>query len=415
MTQSDIKTELGSNRLFQDVIKRIKRGIWKQCSEAEKGFEQQKDALTIHNGIIFRGVVPFIPPKLRPMVMAKAHETHPGKNATETAVRMMSWWPGISQDVLRYVNKCKECRENRPSLGKTVSTWPEAEVWERLHMDWGYVEDQGNILVIVDVGSGWIEAFPAGNRTSQTVKVYLSQIFARFGIPRTLVSDNGPEFVSSDLKQWCESLGVKKMESPIYHPRANGIAEREVQTVKRAIQAWSPCLNVSFGAFLQRDLMTHRNTSKTRGRTPVELLLGRKIRLPAVTDFDLCERVLFKTTNSSATFIIRKGMNTSFIQPENSNKTVLFSDNQIARLEPDDIKTESTDSQSESSRDDIDVASPNSTEETSVVEGEQPSVGTRTSSRNKKTARKIWRSYSYKLALKRREDVIYREVANLAT
>ena len=78
-------------------------------------------------------------------------------------------------------------------------------------------------------------------------------------------------------------------------------------------------------------------------------------------------------------------MNTSFIQPENSNKTVLVSDNQMARrLEPDDIKTESTDSESESSRDDIDVASPNATEETSVVEGEQPSVATRTSSRIKK-------------------------------
>ena len=181
------------------------------------------------------------------MVMAKAHETHPGKNATETAVRMMAWWPGISQDVLRYVSKCKECQENRPSLGKTVSIWPEAEVWERLHMDWGYVKDQGNILVIVDAESSWIEAFPAGNRTSQTVKVYLSQIFARFGIPRALVSDNGPEFVSSDLKQWCESLRIKKMESPIYHPRASGIAERAVQTVKRAIQAWSPNLNVSLG------------------------------------------------------------------------------------------------------------------------------------------------------------------------
>ena len=246
-------------------------------------------------------------------------------------------------------------------------------------MDWGYVKDQGNILVIVDAGLGWIEAFTAGNRTSQTVKVYLSQIFARFGIPRALVSDNGSEFVSSDLKQWCESS---------YHPRANGIAERAVQTVKRAFQARSPNLNVSFGAFLQRALMTHRNTSKTRGKTPVELLPGRKIRPPAVTDFDLCERVLFKPTNSSPTvpaiFIICKGMNTSFIRPENSNKTVLVSDIQIARLEPDDIKTESTDSQSESSRDDIDMASPNSTEKISVVEGEQTSVATRTSSRNKK-------------------------------
>ena len=137
------------------------------------------------------------------------------------------------------------------------------------------------------------------------------------------------------------------MESPIYHPRANGIAEGAVQTVKRAIQAWSPNQNLSFGAFLQRALMTHRNTSKTRG-TPVELLLAHRVRLTAVTDFDLCERVLFKLTNSTptvpATFIIHKGMNTSFIQPEKSNKTVLVSDNQIAQLEPDDIKTESTDS-----------------------------------------------------------------------
>ena len=117
-------------------------------------------------------------------------------------------------------------------------------------MDWGYVKDQGNILVIVDAGSGWIEAFPAGKRTSETVKIDLSQSFARFGIPRTLVSDNGPEFVSGDLKQWCQSLGIRKTESPVYHPKANGLSERAVQTVKQTVQAWSLNLNLSFGAFL---------------------------------------------------------------------------------------------------------------------------------------------------------------------
>ena len=180
------------------------------------------------------------------------------------------WWLGdISQDVLRYVSICMECQESRPIVVKTVSIWPEAEVWEKLYMDWGYIEDQGNILVIVDAGSCLIEAFPAGKRTSQTVKVHLNQIFARFGMPRILVSDNGPEFASSNLKQWCESLEIKKMESPIYHPRANGFAERAVQTMKRSIQAWSTNLNASFGAFLQRALMKNRNTSKTRGKTPL--------------------------------------------------------------------------------------------------------------------------------------------------
>ena len=41
-----------------------------------------------------------------------------------------------------------------------------------------------------------------------------------------------------------------------------------------------------------------------------------------------------------ATFIIRKGLNTTFIQPENSARTILVSDNQIARLDEDNVKTE---------------------------------------------------------------------------
>ena len=140
---------------------------------------------------------------------------------------------------------------NRPSLGKSVSAWPEAAVWERIHMDWGYVKDHGNIFVINDAGSGWQGAFPAGNRTSETFKVYLSQIFARFEIPK---------------------------------------------------------------------------------------------KLAAIADFHLCEPILFKANEKTktvpATFIIRKGSKKSFIQPENSTRTILVSDNQTARLDEDNVKTE---------------------------------------------------------------------------
>ena len=106
-------------------------------------------------------------------------------------------------------------------------------------------------------------------------------------------------------------------------------------------------------------------------------------------------------------------MNTSLSQPEISNKTALVSVNQVARPEPDDIKTDSadqqsTDSQSESSRDKIDVASPNSNEETSVTEGEHFSGAKRTTN-NQKDLIKL----CLQTCLKRREDVIYREDQNL--
>ena len=51
---------------------------------------------------------------------------------------------------------------------------------------------------------------------------------------------------------------------------------------------------MSFGAFLQKALTAHRNTSKTRGKSPVELPLERRVRLPAIADFNLCEPTLFK-------------------------------------------------------------------------------------------------------------------------
>ena len=143
--------------------------------------------------------------------------------------------------------------------------------------------------------------------------------------------------------------------------------------------------------------MTHRNTSKTRGITPVEFLLGRRVRLPAIADFDLCEPILFKADKNTktvpATFIIRKGLDTSFIQPENSTRTILVSDNQIGRLDEDTVKTEPAVediiSQSGQQLQNTDVGSSLQDEAcaaTSYAEHQQPETSepSRTSTRNRK-------------------------------
>ena len=79
--------------------------------------------------------------------------------------------------------------------------------------------------------------FPCGTKNLTKSEGVLEPRLCKFGIPQTLVSDNNPEFVRGDQKQWCESLGIKKMESRIYHPKANDFAERAIQTKKRPIQA----------------------------------------------------------------------------------------------------------------------------------------------------------------------------------
>ena len=91
--------------------------------------------------------------------------------------------------------------------------------------------------------------------------------------------------------------------------------------------------------------MTRRNTLKSRGKILVEPFLGHRLTLTALADFDLCEPILLKasekTKTISAFFNIRRGLNTSFIQPENSTRTILVSDNQFARLDMNGVKTES--------------------------------------------------------------------------
>ena len=89
------------------------------------------------------------------------------------------------------------------------------------------------------------------------------------------------------------------MELPVYYPRANGLAERASLTLRRDFQAWCPNLNWSFGEFLQRALLKHPKTSKTKEKTPVEILLGRRVGLPSIADFDSRKPLFFELAKIS--------------------------------------------------------------------------------------------------------------------
>ena len=90
-----------------------------------------------------------------------------------------------------------------------------------------------------------------------------------------------------------------------------------------------------FFAFLKRVLLTHRNACKAKVKTPAELVLGRKIRLPTIIDFDVCEKIpqieQRHIEAQPATFITRRGANKPWIQSNQSERSALVSDKQIAR------------------------------------------------------------------------------------
>ena len=65
----------------------------------------------------------------------------------------------------------------------------------------------------------------------KTIEV-LHSLFARYGLPEEVVSDNGPQLASEEFSQFPKQNGVKFTRVPPYHPASNGAAERSVQTTK---------------------------------------------------------------------------------------------------------------------------------------------------------------------------------------
>ncbi|CAB4018994.1 Transposon Tf2-9 poly, partial [Paramuricea clavata] len=150
--------------------------------------------------------------------------------------------------------------------------------WQRVHIDYAGPFKDTMFLVVVDAHSKWPEVIPMKSTTAAKTIEVLRNLFARFGIPEQIVSDNGPQFVSEEFRSFMKSNGVKHITSAPYHPATNGLAERSVQTFKQALRSMEES-SKPIQEKLAKFLITYRNTPhSTTGESPAQLMLGRPIR-----------------------------------------------------------------------------------------------------------------------------------------
>lgn len=135
-------------------------------------------------------------------------------------------------------------------------------------------------LLCVDAYSKWVEIVRTKSTTAVATISILRSLFARLGMPETLVSDNGPQFASADFDQFCLHNGIKHITTAPYHPQSNGQVERFVDTFKRSVKK----IREGKGAIqeaLDVFLLTYRTTpnpATPEGISPSEAMFGRKIR-----------------------------------------------------------------------------------------------------------------------------------------
>ena len=137
---------------------------------------------------------------------------------------------------------------------------------------------QGRIfLVAVDAHSKWPEVVEMPSNTASHTVMVLRRIFAAYGLPEQLVSDNGPQFVAEDLVTFCQVNGIKHIRVSPYHPSSNGLAVRFLQTFEVAMRK-SVKDGLSLAQQLSSFLQAYRATPQaTTSVPPAVLFRGRNL------------------------------------------------------------------------------------------------------------------------------------------
>jgi ribonuclease HI len=162
---------------------------------------------------------------------------HHASNRTLVAKAFRSgfYWLSALYDARNIVQHCEACqlfttKPHAPALGlQTIpATWPFAQ--------WGLDQvgplpksSRGShtyLLVAVDKFSKWIEAVPVTNQEATTAVKFFESIVYWYGVPNSIITDNGTNFTAGEFQQFAKYLGIKIKYASIAHPKSNGQVEK---------------------------------------------------------------------------------------------------------------------------------------------------------------------------------------------
>ena len=111
------------------------------------------------------------------------------------------------------------------------------------------------LLVVVDYFTKWIEADPLTTITTQQVQKFVwRNIICRFGIPHTIITENGKQFTDAGLKDFYLGLHIKHVTSSVEHPQGNGQAEAANKVILRVKEKAGPSKGTVAGAIARSTL-----------------------------------------------------------------------------------------------------------------------------------------------------------------
>ncbi|EFP09026.1 hypothetical protein CRE_22508 [Caenorhabditis remanei] len=273
--------------IISQVMEHVKSNSWpKQIDKlSELGkFANRHEQLSIVKDCLMLGDRVVIPSSLRQRVLKMLHRAHPGIVRMKQLARSFVYWITLDKDIETIVKSCDQCASAAKNpIKNTLCSWSTPTnlpfILNTIHADYAGPIQGIYYLVIVDSFSKWPEVIATTSISSSSTINIFRKIFAQFGNPKVLVTDNGTQFTSAPFNDFCKENGIQHIRSPPFHPQSNGQAERFVDTLKRAL-----CKLKGEGnndSAIQVFLQNYRSTpcaSSPKHLSPAENFIGRRIR-----------------------------------------------------------------------------------------------------------------------------------------
>ena len=234
-----------------------------------------------------------VPKSYRHEILSIAHESpmsgHLGINKTYHKIINHFNWPGLKSDVSKYCKTCHTCQ----MVGKPNQTIPKAQLqpipafdepFSRILIDCvGPLPrtKSGNeyLLTIMCTSTRFPQAIPLRNIKTKSIVKALIKFFTFVGLPKSVQSDQGSNFMSGIFQQVMRELGIKQYRSSAYHPESQGALERFHQTLKNMIRSYCFDTEKDWDEGIHLLLFAVRESvQESLGFSPFELVFGHSVR-----------------------------------------------------------------------------------------------------------------------------------------
>lgn len=230
---------------------------------------------------------------------------HAGVRRMLTNIKKYYFWPGLESDVKNFVKKCVQCQKHKYTIQvrePMVITTTAHTAFDKIFLDLvGPLDKDSNdfsyILTLQCELTKYVCAYPLVTKTSTEVaRNFVNNFILQHGVPREIATDRGTEFMSETVKQVCELLHIKKLNSTAYHHQSIGALENSHKNLGAYLRIQTEEKPELWSAWLPFWCFAYNTTVHTSTKfSPFELVYGRKCNLP--NNLSKCVEPLYNYDN----------------------------------------------------------------------------------------------------------------------